>query len=42
MSCHSWSCTLSQCLVTEWGPGQPGLILNVEVGGSACSGRVGA
>jgi len=21
-----------------WGPGQPGLVLNVEVGGPACSG----
>jgi len=25
-----------------WGPGQPGLVLNVEVGGSACGGGVGA
>jgi len=27
-----------------WGPGQPGLVLNVEVGGPACGGggRVGA
>ena len=25
-----------------WGPGQPGLVLNVEVGGPACSGGVGA
>ena len=24
------------------GPGQPGLVLNVEVGGSACGGVVGA
>ena len=24
-----------------WGPGQPGLVLNVEVGGPACGGRVG-
>jgi len=29
-----------QCKV-EWGPGQPGLVLNVEVGGPACSRRVG-
>ena len=26
----------------RWGPGQPGLALNVEVGGPACSGEVGA
>jgi len=25
-----------------WGPGQPGLVLNVEVGGPACGGGVGA
>jgi len=25
-----------------WGPGQPGLVLNVEVGGPACSGGFGA
>ena len=25
-----------------WGPGQPGLVLNREVGGSACGGGVGA
>ena len=25
-----------------WGPGQPGLVLNVEVGGPACGGEVGA
>ena len=25
-----------------WGPGQPGLVFNVEVGGSACSSEVGA
>ena len=25
-----------------WGPGQPGLVLNVEIGGPACSGGVGA
>jgi len=25
-----------------WGPGQPGLVLNVEVGGPACSWGVGA
>jgi len=25
-----------------WGPGQPGLVLNVEVDGPACSNRVGA
>ena len=25
-----------------WGPGQPGLVLNVEVGGRACSRGVGA
>ena len=25
-----------------WGPGQPGLLLGTEVGGSACSGGVGA
>ena len=25
-----------------WGPGQPGLVLNVEVGGPACDGGVGA
>jgi len=25
-----------------WGPGQPGLVLHVEVGGPACGGRVGA
>ena len=25
-----------------WGPGQPGLVLNVEVGGTACGGDVGA
>jgi len=25
-----------------WGPGQPGLVLNVEVGGPACSRLVGA
>jgi len=25
-----------------WGPGQPGLVLNVEVGSPACSGGVGA
>jgi len=24
-----------------WGPGQPGLVLNVEVGGPACGGGVG-
>ena len=24
-----------------WGPGQPGLVLNVEVGGPACGRRVG-
>ena len=24
-----------------WGPGQPGLVLNVEVGGPACSGGAG-
>jgi len=24
-----------------WGPGQPGLVLNVEVGDPACGGRVG-
>jgi len=24
-----------------WGPGQPGLVLNVEVGGPACTGGVG-
>ena len=24
-----------------WGPGQPGLVLNVEVGGPACGGVVG-
>ena len=24
-----------------WGSGQPGLVLNVEVGGPACGGRVG-
>ena len=23
----------------EWGPGQPGLVLNVEVGGPACGSR---
>ena len=26
-----------QCQV-GWGPGQPGLVLNVEVGGPACGG----
>ena len=25
-----------------WGPGQPGLVLNVEVGGPACSRGIGA
>ena len=25
-----------------WGPGQPGLVLDMEVGGSACGGGVGA
>ena len=25
-----------------WGPGQPGLVLDVEVGGPACGGGVGA
>jgi len=25
-----------------WGPGQPGVVLNVEVGSSACSRGVGA
>ena len=25
-----------------WGPGQPSLLLNVEVGGPACGGGVGA
>ena len=25
-----------------WGPGQPGLVLNVELGGPACGGGVGA
>ena len=25
-----------------WGPGQPGLVLDVEVGGPACGRRVGA
>ena len=25
-----------------WGPGQSGLVLNVEVGGPACGKRVGA
>ena len=25
-----------------WGPGQPGLVLDVEVGGPACDGGVGA
>jgi len=25
-----------------WGPGQPGLVLTVEVGGPACAGEVGA
>ena len=24
-----------------WGPGQPGVVLNVEVGGPACGGGVG-
>jgi len=24
-----------------WGPGQPGLVLNVQVGGPACGGGVG-
>ena len=26
----------------RWGSGQPGLVLNVEVGGPACGGGVGA
>ena len=25
-----------------WGPGQPGLVLRVEVGGPACRGGIGA
>ena len=25
-----------------WGPGQPGLVLNVEVGSPACDGGIGA
>ena len=25
-----------------WGPGQPGLVINVGPGGPACDGRVGA
>ena len=25
-----------------WGPGQPGLVINVEVGSPACGGGVGA
>jgi len=25
----------------RWGPGQPGLVLNVEVGGPACGGGIG-
>jgi len=25
-----------------WGPGQPGLVLNGEVGGHACGGGIGA
>jgi len=25
-----------------WGPGQPGLVLNVEVGGPTCSREIGA
>ena len=25
----------------RWGPGQPGLVLNVEIGGHACSRGVG-
>jgi len=24
-----------------WGPGKPGLVLNVKVGGPACSGGIG-
>jgi len=34
---HPWRCSRQ----VGWGPGQPGLVLNMEIGGPACGSGVG-